>query len=150
MGREAAVEGKRIDVVAGVLRDERGRVLLAQRPAGKHLGGTWEFPGGKCEHGESREQALRRELAEELGIEAGTVRPWRSLTHDYSELTVRLWLYTVEDWHGDPYGREGQALAWVMPQAMHEWPMPAADRPVVRALMLDSGCAAPPGFADDR
>jgi len=148
VGHEATAEGRLIHVVAGVLRDAEGRVLLARRAPDKHLGGTWEFPGGKREPGESGTQALKRELAEELGISAGTIRPWLSLTHAYPELTVRLWLHLVEDWRGELHGREGQALDWVAPEAMRELPMPAADRPIVRALTLDPRYAITPDPAE--
>jgi 8-oxo-dGTP diphosphatase len=127
----------RIEVVAGVLRDETGRVLLAQRLPGKHLAGQWEFPGGKRESHESPAQALARELDEELGIEVREARPWLSLTHHYSELSVRLRFYAVDDWRGEPSGREGQPLHWASPDDLSSLPMPAADRPVVKALDLD-------------
>src|SRR5215468_605564 len=101
-----------IHVVAGILRDEHGRVLLAQRPQGKHLAGLWEFPGGKCEPDEAPAAALRRELHEELGVEIGATEkliavPWR-----YAEKAVRLDVYLVHDFAGTPHGREGQSLRW--------------------------------------
>lgn len=144
MNSGAAATRARIEVVAGVLRDGLGRVLLAQRPAGKHLAGSWEFPGGKREPGERDLSALERELAEELGIVVESARPWLALTHAYPELTVRLKLFEVDAWQGEPRGHEGQALRWVEPACMNELPMPAADRPIVRALDLDPRYAISP------
>lgn len=127
-----------------MLRDAEGRILLAQRPAGKHLAGTWEFPGGKREDGESAPVALARELAEELGIRVESASPWLTLTHRYPEIVVRLQLYTVDTWHGRPRGLEGQPLRWVTNAEMRALPMPAADRPIVRALSIDDRYAITP------
>ncbi|MFP4207181.1 MAG: Nudix family hydrolase [Wenzhouxiangella sp.] len=147
-----------IPVVAAVLRDDRGRVLLAQRPVGKHLAGTWEFPGGKLEPDESPEQGLVRELAEELAIAVEQSEPLLSLTHHYPGRSVRLLLREVSAWQGRPVGREGQALAWVSLAEAQRLPMPPADRPMLKALALDprlsispdpSGFAAPDAFLDD-
>jgi 8-oxo-dGTP diphosphatase len=125
-----------IHVVAGVLSDSQGRILLTQRIAGKHLAGTWEFPGGKCEPGEAPQDALRRELREELGIEAVSFErlitvPWR-----YREKSIFLDVYRVLDYAGTAHGRETQALRWVMMDELAQVDMPAADRPVVAALRL--------------
>ncbi len=144
MGRPAAEALRLVEVVAGVVRDQAGRILLAQRPPGKHLAGTWEFPGGKREAGESDGRALARELAEELDIRVVTARPWLSLTHHYPEQAVRLKLYTVDEWRGRPRGLEGQALDWVSIAQMNDMPMPAADRPIVRAFGIDARCAISP------
>jgi 8-oxo-dGTP diphosphatase len=125
-----------VHVVAGIVRDEQGRVLLAQRPPGKHLAGLWEFPGGKREPEESPEHALRRELAEEIGIETGAVEPLIAVPWHYPEKSVLLDVYAVRDWRGEAHGREGQALRWVGIEAMHALPMPPADKPVIAALRL--------------
>lgn len=148
MGEQARAGDRLVEVVAGVLRDAHGRVLLAQRPEGKHLAGTWEFPGGKREPGETGVRALARELGEELGIAVGPVRPWLALTHRYLELTVRLQLFSVDDWSGQPRGREGQALKWATVREMERLPMPAADRPIVRAFGLDERCVITPDPED--
>ncbi len=126
-----------LSVVAGVIRDAQGRILLAQRPPGKHLAGTWEFPGGKLESGEAPELGLARELEEELGLRVRASRPVLSLTHAYPEKTIRLQLREVIDWDGEPHGREGQPLGWFALDDMNELPMPAADRPMLKALALD-------------
>ena len=125
-----------IHVVAGILRDEQGRVLLAQRPSGKHLAGLWEFPGGKCEPGESPEAALRRELAEEIGIETGAIEPLLAVPWHYPEKSVVLDTYAVCTWRGEVHGREGQSLRWVSVAELSALPLPPADRPVVTALRL--------------
>jgi len=125
-----------VTVVAGILRDERGRLLLARRPAGKHLAGLWEFPGGKLDGGENAAAALKRELNEELGIEVTSCRPWMRLSHDYPDRTVRLVLREVAEWRGRPRGREGQELAWLSAAELGRRAMPAADRPPARLLGL--------------
>ena len=125
-----------IHVVAGILRDEQGRVLLARRPPGKHLAGLWEFPGGKCEPGESPEIALRRELAEEIGIEADAIEPLIAVPWHYPEKSVVLDVYDVRSWRGEAQGREGQALRWASVAELPALQMPPADKPVVAALRL--------------
>ncbi|MEN1728310.1 MAG: Nudix family hydrolase [Pseudomonadota bacterium] len=132
----------RIDVAAAVIRDSSGRLLLAQRPEGKHLAGLWEFPGGKCEPDEAPEQALARELHEELGIDVDSSTALLSLTHHYPEKSVRLLIRLVEAWHGEPHGREGQPLDWFELAQARELPMPAADRPILQALSLDPRCVS--------
>lgn len=133
-----------IRVAAGVLRDGQGRILLSQRPEGKHLAGTWEFPGGKCQPDESPADALDREFAEELGIEVAAAAPLLSLTHAYPEKSVRLLLYEVSKFAGEPRGCEGQALKWAAPAELDALEMPAADRPIVKVLNLDPRYAITP------
>ena len=101
-----------VDVAVGVLIDAEGRFLLTSRPAGKVYAGYWEFPGGKLEAGESVEQALRRELHEELGIEIGAVQPWQIEELDYPHARVRLHFCKVYAWRGEFEMREQQAMAW--------------------------------------
>ena len=125
-----------IHVVAGVLRDAQGRVLLAQRPAGKHLAGTWEFPGGKIEDGEAPVDALARELREELGITIDSARPLIGVPHHYPEQSVLLEAWQVSAYSGVPQALEGQRLAWVALEAIDQVDMPPADRPIVTALRL--------------
>src|SRR5471030_2763692 len=125
-----------IHVVAGVLRDPHGNVLLTQRPAGKHLAGMWEFPGGKCEPNEAPQDALRRELREELGIEAGTLERLIAVPWHYREKSIFLDVYRVLDYAGQAHGRETQALRWVSMDEVTQVDMPAAARPVISALRL--------------
>jgi 8-oxo-dGTP diphosphatase len=138
-----------LQVVAGVLRDRQGRVLLAQRPAGAAHAGLWEFPGGKCEPGESPAAALRRELQEELGVDAvagaALIRvPWR-----YPAGEIVLHVIDVAAFGGEPHGREGQQIAWVGIDELHRWPMPAADVPAVAALRLPRAYAITPDTGAD-
>ena len=107
-----APERRAVDVAVGVLIDAEGRFLLTSRPEGKVYAGYWEFPGGKLESGETVEQALRRELHEELGITIGRVEPWQVEIVDYEHARVRLHFCKVFDWTGDFEMREGQAMAW--------------------------------------
>ena len=101
-----------VDVAVGVLIDAEGNFLLTSRPEGKVYAGYWEFPGGKLEAGETVEQALRRELHEELGIDIGAVEPWKIELMDYPHARVRLHFCKVFDWHGEFQMREQQAMAW--------------------------------------
>jgi 8-oxo-dGTP diphosphatase len=109
-----ALEGKRtpVDVAVGVLIDRAGRFLLTSRPQGKVYAGYWEFPGGKVEAGESVEQALKRELFEELGITIGAAEPWKIELMDYPHARVRLHFCKVFDWSGEFQMRERQTMAW--------------------------------------
>ena len=114
MAEPSAQAGVRVpvDVSVGVLIDRDQRLLLTSRPAGKVYAGYWEFPGGKVEPGESIEQALRRELHEELGIAIGQVHPWHVEEFDYPHARVRLHFCKVFEWSGSFEMREQQAMAW--------------------------------------
>jgi 8-oxo-dGTP diphosphatase len=111
-GFEASAPRRPVDVAVGVLIDGQGRFLLTSRPPGKVYAGHWEFPGGKLEPGETVEQALRRELHEELGITIGPALPWQVEMMDYPHARVRLHFCKVFAWQGDFEMREGQAMAW--------------------------------------
>jgi 8-oxo-dGTP diphosphatase len=125
-----------IHVVAGVIRDAAGRVLLAERPPGKHLAGHWEFPGGKIDPGESRFEALKRELAEEIGIEVRSATRLISVPWSYPEKRIVLDAWTVDAYAGTVHAREDQPLRWVEIAALSTLPMPPADAPIVTALRL--------------
>lgn len=125
-------------VVAAVLYDAQRRVLIAQRPPGKPLAGFWEFPGGKLLAGEDEATALRRELAEELGIEVQASHPLLTLTHDYPDCRVVLAVRVVERYLGVPAALEAQPLKWVSPAALFGEDLLPADKPIVRALNLES------------
>lgn len=127
---------RRVHVVAGVLRNEHSQVLLAQRRANAHLAGHWEFPGGKLEAGETREEGLRRELHEELGVDVRVARPLIQVSHDYSDKNVLLDVWQVTAFDGEPHGKEGQPLQWVDVARLAAYPLPAADLPVLAALRL--------------
>jgi 8-oxo-dGTP diphosphatase len=123
-------------VSAVALIDSEGRVLLAQRPPGKSLAGLWEFPGGKVEPGETPEAALIRELHEELGIDtwASCLAPLTFASHSYDDFHLLMPLFACRKWQGIVQGREGQALAWVRPNALRDYPMPPADLPLIPIL----------------
>ncbi len=110
--REGGPERKEVDVAVGVLIRADGAFLLTSRPQGKVYADYWEFPGGKLEIGETVEQALRRELQEEIGISIGTVEPWRVERVDYPHALVKLNFCKVRDWTGELHMREGQQFAW--------------------------------------
>jgi 8-oxo-dGTP diphosphatase len=112
MVAEVIGEREAVDVAVGVLIDTEGRFLLTSRPPGKVYAGYWEFPGGKVERGESIEQALRRELHEELGITIGGAHPWQVELMDYPHARVRLHFCKVFAWQGAFEMREGQQMAW--------------------------------------
>lgn len=133
-----------IRVAAAVIRDAAGRVLLAQRPDGKHMAGYWEFPGGKLEPDESLDEGLSRELREELGIDAGQSVPVIEIGHDYPDRRVRLLVREIEAYSGTPEGLEGQPLAWVAPDEMDARTLLPADKPAVRALRLPHACLVTP------
>ena len=124
----------RILVVAAALYDAAGRVLIAQRPPGKHMAGRWEFPGGKVDAGEGERAALARELREELGVELVAARPFMRLTHAYEERDVELSLWMVEQFSGEPRSLDAQALKWVAPAELGSEDILEADRPFIEAL----------------
>lgn len=123
-------------VAAAALIDPDGRVLLAQRPAGRSMAGLWEFPGGKVEPGETPEQALIRELHEELAIDvsASCLAPFTFASHAYPDFHLLMPLYVCRRWQGIVRPREGQAVKWLRPAQMADVPMPPADKPLVAML----------------
>lgn len=136
--REAEPQAARgiLLVAACALIDAEGRVLLARRPEGKKMAGLWEFPGGKMNPEETPEAALIRELKEELGIavEEKNLAPFAFASHAYDGFHLLMPLYLCRRWHGRPAPKEGQALAWVARDRLVEYPMPAADRPLIPML----------------
>lgn len=129
-------EGRRaVLVVAAALTDELGRVLIAERPAGKHMAGRWEFPGGKVAPGESEQAAVVRELQEELGIGVIEARPMMRLTHRYPDRDVELSMWVVGRYSGKPQALDGQRLKWVERTQLADEDILEADRPFVAALV---------------
>lgn len=128
---------KLVLVVAAALIDAEGRVLIAQRPEGKTLAGLWEFPGGKVEAGERPEAALVRELAEELdlAVDPADLAPLSFASHAYPEFHLLMPLFICRRWQGCERPREGQALVWVHPRELQDYPMPPADLPLIPALI---------------
>ncbi len=123
-----------IHVVAGVITDARGRLLLNRRAGDRDMVGLWEFPGGKREPGETSEQALVRELREELGIEAEVGEWLMEVPQLYPDKRLRLEVRRIRSWNGKARGREGQAITWVAPEKLPRYSMPPADVPVVAML----------------
>lgn len=123
-------------VVACALVDTDRRVLIAQRPEGKHMANMWEFPGGKIEPGETPEAAIIRELREELDVETkeACLAPLSFASHTYEHMHLLMPLYVCRRWQGTPTAKEHQALKWVRPQALRDYPMPPADEPLIAAL----------------
>ena len=128
---------KLVLVAACALVDTDGRVLIAQRPAGRPMAGLWEFPGGKVEAGERPEDTLIRELKEELGIivDEACLAPLAFASHSYPQFHLLMPLYVCRRWQGTVMALEGQKLAWVRPNRLREYPMPPADEPLVSHLM---------------
>lgn len=123
-------------VSAVALIDPDGRILLAQRPEHKSMGGLWEFPGGKVEPGETPEEALIRELQEELGINTweSCLAPLTFASHSYEEFHLLMPVFACRKWEGNPTPQEGQNLAWVRVNEMRTYPMPPADEPLIAML----------------
>jgi 8-oxo-dGTP diphosphatase len=128
----------RLRVVAAALFDSQGRVLIAERPAGKHMAGWWEFPGGKVAAGETDADALVRELREELGIESRADAELMLLTHEYPDRVIDLVLWRTTLLRGEPRSLDGQQLKWVHPHALGSEKMLPADRPFIQLLQAGS------------
>ncbi len=130
---------RELHVAVGVVSSPKGEILIARRHGHLHQGGLWEFPGGKVERGETAEEALRRELREELAIEAQQVSPLIGIRHHYPDLSVFLDVWRVDAFRGVPKGMQGQPVRWVGADELPQFAFPAANRPIVAAVRL-------PGF----
>ena len=133
------IEGSKrplVVVAACALLDQAGAVLIAKRPEGRPLAGLWEFPGGKVEPGEEPEEALIRELNEELGIEVAKrdLKPFTFASHAYPDFHLLMPVYLCRQWRGSIAAHEGQELLWVKPDSLHLYDMPPADEPLKTAL----------------
>ena len=144
-------DSARIHVAAAAILDGQGRVLISQRPAHVHQGGLWEFPGGKLEFGETAEDALSRELHEELGISVEAARPLIRIAHDYPDKAVLLDVWRVDAFAGTAVGCEGQAIEWVAIENLGDYRFPAANNPIIKAVSLpDCYLITPEPGADHR
>jgi 8-oxo-dGTP diphosphatase len=134
---KARLPVKLVLVAACALIDSERRILLAQRPPGRSMAGLWEFPGGKVETGERPEETLIRELGEELGIvvKEACLAPLTFASHSYPDFHLLMPLYVCRRWEGTVVPQEGQALAWVRPSRLRDYPMPEADIPLISHLM---------------
>jgi len=128
-------EVKRVHVVAGIVRDAQGRILISRRHEHLHQGGLWEFPGGKVEAGESVHDALARELHEELALTVIDAEPFQQIRHDYPDKSVLLDFWLVTEFEGAARGVEGQPVEWVDVAALRDYEFPAANVPIVDALI---------------
>lgn len=125
---------KRVHVVVGVISDGADRILISKRADHLHQGGLWEFPGGKVEPNETVQEALRRELFEELAIEIKEQNSLITIEHDYSDKAVLLDVWWIGAFTGEPRGCEGQPLQWVAISALQEYEFPAANQPIISAI----------------
>jgi 8-oxo-dGTP diphosphatase len=123
-----------IHVAVGVVRRSDGKILIARRPDHLHMGGRWEFPGGKVELGETVQQALTRELLEEVAIEVEQLQPLVEIQHEYAEKTVLLDTWQVTAFSGEAQGREGQETAWVAVQELNNYQFPDANQAIIAAI----------------
>lgn len=128
------MEKKHLRIAAGVIRNAEGEIFIAQRPLKSHMGGYWEFPGGKLEAGESPEQALVRELEEELGIVAVPGKLLQTAEHEFPDRLITIYFFLVEEWQNAPYGREGQPSRWVKQTALIAEEFPPVNRGIVALL----------------
>jgi 8-oxo-dGTP diphosphatase len=126
----------RVNVAVGVIKDAQGQILITQRKADAHLGGLWEFPGGKFEVGENAELALSRELFEELNIKPIKVTPLIELNFDYPEVSVRLYVYEVSLFSGEVIAREGQDFRWIIRAELDQYPFPEANKAILSAIKV--------------
>jgi 8-oxo-dGTP diphosphatase len=124
-----------VDVSAGILADDEGRVLITQRLGDGPMHGLWEFPGGKIAAGESAESALVRELCEEISVDVLHYASFMSVEHDYPDRSVRLQFFIVDAWQGEAVGVEGQRIRWVLPAEIDPDSILPADKPVIAALL---------------
>lgn len=140
-----------LHVVAALIRDPKdpNRFIVTRRQKGQHLEDLWEFPGGKVETGESRFQALNRELYEEIGIRVIAASPYQSLRHHYSDKKIFLDVWEVTEFEGDPHGREGQQMQWVSTSGLEESDFPEADAPILAALTLPNQILVTPDLSTE-
>jgi 8-oxo-dGTP diphosphatase len=127
---------QRTRIAVGVIYNhDKTQVLISKRPVGTHLQGLWEFPGGKCEPGESVESALARELDEELGLHVIQTNPLIIIEHDYEKMSVELDVREVIAWQGDIHGKEGQAIEWTLIEDLEKREFPAANEAIISTLI---------------
>ena len=139
-----------IEVVAAVIRDQQGRILITRRPQHVHQGGLWEFPGGKREAEETAWQALSRELKEEVDIDVVEAVPLIKIDHDYGDKHVLLDVWNVSAFKGEAWGREGQEWRWIDENTLNDYAFPAANQPIIKALRLPAFYAVLEGDSQEQ
>jgi 8-oxo-dGTP diphosphatase len=128
---------ERLHIAVGVIfNQQKDKVLIARRPDNVHQGGLWEFPGGKCHADEDVVTALKRELLEELNLMVDKCQPLISINHDYPKQQVKLDAWSVLDWHGDIYGKEGQTIEWVAVSRLSQRQFPSANKKIIDLVQL--------------
>ncbi|MEN0037022.1 MAG: Nudix family hydrolase [Cellvibrio sp.] len=137
---------KLVHVTVGVIMDNDGKIFIAKRPLDTHQGGLWEFPGGKVDANETIQQALVRELREELAIEVLASEPLIQIRHHYPDKSVLLDVHKITQFSGEPCGNEGQPVQWVEVRDLHKFEFPAANRPIIAAISLPSRYLITGGF----
>ncbi|PKE32686.1 8-oxo-dGTP diphosphatase MutT [Rahnella sp. AA] len=125
---------KQLNIAAGIIRNSAKEIFITQRDASSHMAGFWEFPGGKIEAGETPEQAVIRELQEEVGIDAEAPVLLKTLEHRFPDRIITLYFFLVEEWQGEPYGKEGQPKRWVKQSELKAEEFPPANEAIVNAL----------------
>ncbi|MCW6559135.1 8-oxo-dGTP diphosphatase MutT [Yersinia ruckeri] len=125
---------KHLQIAVGIIRNAQQEIFITQRAVNAHMAGFWEFPGGKIEQGETPDAALYRELLEETGIVVQNAIPIKTLEHHFPDRIVTLMFYLVEQWQGEPFGREGQPMRWVKQSELQAEEFPPANLSIVELL----------------
>ena len=126
---------KILQIAVGIIRNDAGEIYITQRAADAHMANKWEFPGGKIEAGETAEEAMIRELEEEVGITASEPQLFDKLEYEFPDRHIMLWFWLVENWQGEPWGKEGQPGRWIAQNALIADEFPPANAPVIEKLV---------------
>ncbi len=126
---------KILQIAVGIIRNDVGEIYITQRAADAHMANKWEFPGGKIEAGETAEEAMIRELEEEVGITASEPQLFDKLEYEFPDRHITLWFWLVENWQGEPWGKEGQPGRWVAQSALVAEEFPPANAPIIEKLV---------------
>ncbi|MCC8365556.1 8-oxo-dGTP diphosphatase MutT [Xenorhabdus sp. PB61.4] len=133
------MEKKHLRIAAGIIKNSNNEIFITQRRADSHMGGFWEFPGGKLEQGETPEQALIRELKEEVGITVTHCELTETITHEFTDRNITLYFFMVDQWEDEPFGKEGQPSRWLLQTELVADEFPPANRSIVGLLTKSAG-----------